>query len=343
MSTHSGGSRSLVLRVLPVAVLTLSAAGAASAQETERVNLYRFVLDLEVPESPALVTLGLAPTHALAATAPKPFGMSVAAEWDKAGRSFPAAAFEFSPYLLVGGGRRTLQRYRSNSIQGRLGRVGTKTVVSLGVADDPAQTGAMRVALGVRATLHDPHDPINNADGLPEMVSALLPDNVSARASDIRGYSDAVDWSLTDAARAMRARPRWIVSMGYGVVGSVRDQTLERGNIDSTSHTLWLAWQRTLDENFDLLFTGQALRIFNSGTDFRIASGLRRKAAAVDLLGDLYYDTLDRGLHGGMAFSVHLARGIRAVLSLGSEPEADGAGSVRKLRVRSLFCWSSGS
>ncbi len=343
MNSHPGGSASLVLRALGVAVLALATSRAASGQETEPVNLYRFVLDLEVPESPALVALGLAPSQALAATAPKPLGMSLAAEWDGAGRSLPAAAFEFSPYFLVGGGRRTLQRYRSNSVRGRLGRIGGRTVVSLGVAGDPAHSGAVRIALGVRATLHDPHDPVNNAGGLPELVSALLPDNVSARASNIRGYSDAIDRSLTEAARAMRARPRWIVSMGYGVVGSVHDQTSEGGKIDSGSHTLWLAWQRTLDENFDLLFTGQALRVFNPAADFRIASGLRRKAAAVDLLADVYYDTQDRRLHGGMAFSVHLARGIRAGLSLGSEPEADGTRVVRKLRVRSLLRWSYGN
>jgi hypothetical protein len=343
VSSHSGGPASLVLRALGVAVLAVATPRAGSGQETELVNLYRFVLDLEVPESPALVALGLVTSQALAATAPKPLGMSVAAQWHAAGRSFPAAAFELSPYFLVGGGRRTLERYRSNSVRGRLGRIGGRTVVSLGVAGDPVHTGAVRIALGLRATLHDPHDPINNAGGLPELVSTLLPGNVSVHASDIRGHSDAVDRSLTEAARAMRARPRWIVSMGYGVAGSVHDGTLERGKIDSGGHTLWLAWQRTLDDSFDLLFTSQALRMFSPGADFRIASALRRKTAAADVLADVYYDTQDRGLHGGMAFSIHLARGIRTVLSLGTEPETDDRGVARKLRVRSLLRWSYGS
>lgn len=335
--------RHAFLAALHIAVVELLAAGAARAQQAGPVNLYRFVLDIEVPESPALVALGLAPTHALSATAPKPFGLSVAGDWDTVGRSVPAAAFEFSPYLLVGGGRRTLERYRLNSVRGRLQRVGTKTVVSLGVADDPAHAGAMRVALAVRATLHDPHDPINNANDLPERVAALLPDDVSPRETDIRGYSDAVDRSLTDAARVMRARPRWIVSAGYGVAGTVRDQTLKRGNIGSADHTLWLTWHRTLDENFDFLLTGQAVDRSRTATDFRIAMGLRRKVAAVDLLGDVYYDSLDESVHGGLAFEVRLARGIRAVLSLSSESDADRPQAVRKLRARSLFRWSSGS
>ncbi|NOK12414.1 hypothetical protein [Corallococcus exercitus] len=50
----------------------LLASGAASARDGDNINLYRYVLDVDVPESPALVALEQAPLRVLLGAAPKP-------------------------------------------------------------------------------------------------------------------------------------------------------------------------------------------------------------------------------------------------------------------------------
>lgn len=52
--------------------LVLFAPALASAQDTSGVNIYRFVLGVDVPESPALVALDRTPTRVLRGSAPKP-------------------------------------------------------------------------------------------------------------------------------------------------------------------------------------------------------------------------------------------------------------------------------
>ena len=58
------------LAVLAAAVL--AQAPSATAQGPERINIYRFILDIDVPEPAALVAMDLAPGHVLRASAPKP-------------------------------------------------------------------------------------------------------------------------------------------------------------------------------------------------------------------------------------------------------------------------------
>jgi len=73
-------------------------------------------------------------------SAPKPLALSTLVGFDHDGGAAPAIGADFSPNYLAGGGIRTLESYRSNSIGRRLMRVLTKT------------DGPRRVQFGLLAT-----------------------------------------------------------------------------------------------------------------------------------------------------------------------------------------------
>ena len=172
MPTIAGVAAGACLWKAGLVALYLVLCPATSAGQDSVVSIYRFVLGVDVPDSPSLVALGLAPSHVLRGSAPKPLAaMLVATALPDSGRS-TALSVDFSPYFLVGGGRRPLASYRSNSVAGRLLRVLTKTILSFGAAR-VSDSDATLLGVGLRSTIHDPHDPVLNSS-LPEQVAAAL-------------------------------------------------------------------------------------------------------------------------------------------------------------------------
>ena len=340
-ASRSRGDRSLCFLALCPAVLLHALVGQVSAQTPERINIYRYVLDIEVPESPALVALGVAPFHVLASTTPKPLSASLLGVTGASARLQPAFAFEVAPYFLFGGGVRTLESARRNSLGGRLSRVGTKTVVSFGARRLSDVADAMRVAVALRATLHDPHDPINNGTLVERVAAATGGPTPDIAAEDI-AHTRVVDSLFADVSRAMRSRPRGTISAGWGVAGTLPGTTLDGDRVDDVRHTLWLSWQRTLGARFDFLLTTQALHAFDSDREYRFVGGLRRKAVAADFLSELYFDSSDDRMHAGFGVESLLARGMRLLLTLTTEPDVAAGEEARQLRVVTAFRWSVG-
>jgi hypothetical protein len=316
----------------------LSIVGWSHAQ-SDRINVYRFVLDIDVPEPPALVALGLAPAHVLRSSSPKPLAAAVSFAQDTAGAGTTSLVLDISPYFLAGGGLRSLSSYRSNSIAGRLRRVLTKTILSLGAAWDPADPGSPRIGLGLRSTFHDPHDPIPNSR-LPEEVRQALADRDLAPAAGEEDVSElGVDLApLYRRARvAMRAKRDLQIAGGWGFAGRLGGGVFANDSVERVRHTLWVTTQYTLDARFDLLGTAQLWNGFGDGTHSRLGAAIQRKTTVVDLTAELYFDTADDRIHPGAWIEGRVVPRLRAGASLTTETDADG-GPVQ-LRVRTLVRW----
>ena len=174
--------------------------GSASAQSPARINLYRYVLDVDVPESAALIALDATSSHVLRGSAPKPIMATVFHAANGPAGSSTGGAVDIVPYFLLGGGIRPLDSYRANSIRGRLLRVVTKTSLSLAAISDPANSGSLRGSVGLRITFHDPHDPVLNSK-LPESVDSAL------RAHQIEETDPTVE-DITDRGSRPEPGPR---------------------------------------------------------------------------------------------------------------------------------------
>jgi len=320
----------LLITSLTAVALPASAQEPAAACVGDSVlNVYRYVLDVEPPESPVLAVLEATTSHTRSATAPKPLALSLATVSRGGGDARPAAALDFSPYHLAGGGARSTCGYRDNSLAGRLKRVGTKTILSVGVQPQRGTGDLLRVGMAVRATLHDPHDPINNS---------LLVQRVPPAGAREEPPPASADSAYAAAAVSMRARDRWIVSAGWGAAATVSGASLGVRE-GEWRHALWLSWQRTMDARFDLVFTGEAGLERGTPPGYRLVAAARRKQSHADLLLEAAFDTRDERLHGGVSAEARVARRLRAALGVLSEP---AAGAGRALRAAALLRWSAG-
>jgi hypothetical protein len=312
---------------------------AALAQAPDRVNIYRYILDIDVPEPAALVALERAPAHVLRASAPKPLAATVAFAHDSGGATTTIAALDVSPYFLVGGGIRNLESYRSMTAWGRIRRVITKTTLSLAAAWDPADPDAPQVALALRATFHDPHDPIPPPGGLVERVEGRLAEQGVEPAEDeedVSGRGVELRNLYAESAREMRARCCLQIAGGWGFAGRLGGAEFAGDSLEQVRHTLWVTTQYTFARRFDLLTTAQLWNGFDDA-HVRIGAALMRKTTAVDLTTELYFDSADDRLHPGFWLEGHPLSRVRAAVSLGTE--TDAAGGPTRLRVRTLFRW----
>ncbi|MCY1037193.1 hypothetical protein OV207_37560 [Corallococcus sp. BB11-1] len=298
--------------------------GAGLAQDN--VNLYRFVLDVDVPESAGLVALDETPTLVLLGAAPKPVMVTLLASRTPE-LLRPGLALDVAPYFLFGGGIRSLSGYRSNSVAGRLMRVLTKTTLSVAVVPDARNPDSWRVGFGLRTTLHDPHDPVLNSP-LPERVAGALASHGVAPPGDAEEdvLERGVDLSalFAEALRTMRARGDIRISAGWGVSARVEGDVLSADGLTDTRHTFWVSGQSALGPRFDVLATVQGLDVWSSERALRFGAGVQRKTTIADFRAELAFDGTDERLHPAVAVDVKLpgCTSLIAALTTVPGPEA---------------------
>jgi hypothetical protein len=339
MRRRAGRATSTVsAATLLCAIVPLLPAGAA-AQEPVRINIYRYILDMDVPEPAALIALDAAPSRVLRGSMPKPLAAGLMHQ-HAGGDWRTGAVVEAAPYFVLGGGVRSLAAHRAMTPQGRLMRVLTKTVVSM--AGLPVSGSASYdFGVGVRSTLHDPHDPTTGSR-LPEQVDSILRVTGAAlpiAATDLRGVIGDFQRVFAAAERAMRARGGDVqVAAGWGLARLV-DGGDDPGHAERrTRHTLWLTGQHTRGPRTDLLATVQLLDAFDGDRNLRVGAGIQTKAPAVDLRTELFYDATDGRLHPGVAVEAHLLPGVGAAVALSREV-GSAEDLVRPLRLAALVRW----
>ena len=311
--------------ILPAIVLAAAAAVPCAARleaqaDPARIYAYRYVLDVDVPEAAALVALDETPLHVLRASAPKPLAVTVL-DARRGGPSRRGAAVEVSPYFAAGGGHRALASYRDMSQRGRWMRVLTKTVVSLAAVEDPYDPDALGLGIGVRATLHDPHDPIGNTRMVEEMAAA-------SPGADLRPTYRA-------ALRRVRGRCCVQVSAGWGMAGRL----LHGDSLRRVRHTAWLAGQFTLGERLDVLTTVQGRSVFHPDRALRAGAALQGKTRDADLFAELFFDTGDHRLHPGVGAELRPVPRLGVVAALASDAPPAGLPGKPTLRFRTLLRW----
>ena len=267
--------------------------------QAEPINLYQYVLGIDVPESPGVMLLALGGSPVVRGSAPKPTTLTMLLSGESE-RLVPSLAIDVAPYYLFGGGIRDLQGYRSNSVAGRLTRVLTKTTLTIAASGAPESGGPQGLAFGIRATLHDPHDPVLNS-AFPESVAALLArsgtPNTAGDVEDITDLGADIAPVFAVSRRAMRARRGMQISAGFGQAYEMRGSSVSSDSLDAGLRVIWLTSQITFSARFDALVTGQVRD--RSGEDARLwlALGILRKMNATDIQLALYYDSDSRRIY----------------------------------------------
>lgn len=323
--------------------LAALSSGALAAQTTTTVNIYHFILGVDVPESPAFVALGVAPTHVLRGSAPKPIAAAVLDAFPGGNQAAPGVAIDVAPYFLAGGGVRRVTRWRSMSLGGRLRRVLAKTLLSVGAVRDQVDPGSALVGLAVRSAVHDPHDPLLNSSLSDEVAAELarhgVPDSVSAD-DDVADTGVNLAPLFARARRAMRGRSGDAqIAVGWGIAGRLHSGVLRGDSLDPVRHTLWLSGQYTAGRRLDLLATVQVRSAFRSDVRVWLGAALQRKTTVVDYRAELYYDTRSHDGHPGVAVEARVLPRMGLVAAVASQPVDFAGTGPRRLAVRTLLHW----
>ncbi len=322
---------------LAAGLLLIVAAPAAG----QPVDLYRHVLGLDPPESPALVVLDLSPSVALRGSTLPPVAAALATTAGADGER-TGVALDVTPSFLVVGGARDLAHYRRNTLGGRLERVLTKTALSLAAARDDDAPDDLLVSGALRATFHDPHDPVLNSD-LPERLAAALETAGATPRRD--GDEDPTDEGLDvqpylRAARAeMRARGGVLISGGWGLSGRLHHGTVAADSLTTLRHQIFVTGQWILGPRADLLTTVQYRHAFRDDDFLQAGVGLLRKTTHFDVLVELAYDTAGHDLRPGLATSARLLPRLAAQASLSARPREPGRDGPAQLEVALTLRW----
>lgn len=263
--------------------------------EPTTININRFVLGTDVPESPGIMLLPMGCLPVVRGSAPKPVVLTTAFNSNN-DHLAPVLALDFTPYYFFGGGKRDLEGYRSDSVVGRLTRVLTKTSMSiarLGPQDDSGAT--THLGIGIRATFHDPHDPVLNSS-LPESIAAELSSNglngvVDPSIEDVTDYGTALDEHLAHARREMRQRRGLQVSGGFGELFALKNDSVSKDSLNTELRLYWLSTQITIDGRFDVLITGQLRDYVAFDSEVWAGAAILRKMNPADLTIGAFYDS----------------------------------------------------
>lgn len=327
----------LLRRISVAAALLLPLPVAAQAAEQPA---YKFILDYDVPESPAFVALGVSPEKVTTGSASKPIVVNLLNQAVTGDRASAGLALDFSPYFVFGGRFDNISEYRNNALKRRL----ANTLVSLATIQDPADSANLRFGVGARMTVFDDHDPLQNERLVDRIAALLTPAEEELVVGRETGTGIDTVAGLAEAYRALvdsiQSTPGRALAVGWGMAGTVRGAVLEADSITGTRHRFWAGYRETFRGGVEFLGAVQVGEGVSEDNSFRVGGALRANIRSVRLTGEVVYESETGEIHPGGIAVIKLIPQVDVVASLGSEPDATGASDTGKLRFRTMLRWN---
>jgi len=302
-----------------------------------------FVLDYNVPESPAFIALGVAPANVVRAGAAKPIVANVLNRFLTGGTLDGGIAIDFAPYAVFGGSARSVRTYQRNALL----RILFNTTLSLSTITDEDVDDDLRFGVGLRSTLWDSRDPLADT-ALANEVSRILAS--AARAPIVAGDDEVgqpinladrgVD--LGAAYRAARARAAAktgaAVAAGWGFAGPIHGAVASFDSIGDLQHRLWLAGRWGFAKGPDVMMTTQYVSsLGNADSSLRVGAALRSTGADFNFAIEAGWDS-EEGLLPGLSAEARALAGVHLVAALVADRPPEG-GPVR-VTLRSSIGWN---
>jgi hypothetical protein len=317
-------------------------AGAAPRADTAAA---RFYLNYDVPESPALAVLGATATNVMRGAAAKPLALSLAGDVLRGDRIGPGLALDVAPYAYAGRFR-NVRDYQTSGARRFLANV----LTSFAAVQAPGDDDATAIGAGVRLTLHDDHDLLQNTE-LAQQVGQLLVPKVIAcpkiGASNIcvAGTSDqTVEVDVSSAYAAARdsvlRRRGWAASVGGAFGGTLRGGVARPDSLQQRRGHLWLAGTRYLGVGRELLAVAEWVRDTTRTQRMRAGLAYRLQSSTSAVAAELAYDSGAGGVLPGINAEFRVLPRATLVAALVSEPP--GAERERtRLRIRTSVRWAA--
>jgi len=322
---------------LPMLVAVLLLAPGLLAQSREPA--YKYILDYDVPESPALVALGVTPAKVLRGSAAKPVVLNLLNQVGFAKRVQNGVAVDFSPYFTFGGRLRSIEEYRTDGWK----RLAANSQLSIATIQSEEETNALLFGLGLRTTLFDSHDLLQDKE-LGEDIDEILLGSIEAPTPAETGDVDEIEVDVTPAYE--KARNRLLkktgsaLAVGYGASGRLKSSIANTDSIDNVKHTAWLSFKYSFGGGTDFLSIYQGQYATPSHPEHRFGIAIRKNGTTLNVAGEIVYTSRTKRFEIGANLEVRLLNRIGAVVSLSSEQPSTTNHSLIKMKLNTIIRWN---
>lgn len=313
---------------------------------------YKYILDYDVPSSPAFTALDATPQQVTRGGAVKPLVASAFSNFLQTGKLDPGMAVDFSPYILLGGGFKNLDDYKKKENWHM--RMLANTMLSAAVLKNSKDSSNSDIGLGVRITFHDSHDLFSSklASGITNKIGTALataakaptvigvpPDEIGTDNAGVPG-TVPVDLSrfYTDAYNEIRKTPGWALSLGYGYRTTAKAAVIVSDSLINKQSKLWLSGTWYTGTLFNVYGTVQGTFPSNKKALWIAGMAVGSKNKSNNMGAEIVYDFLNKEINYGANFEIKILDKFTYVISLGKRTVIiNGVDVVNTFRVISNF------
>jgi hypothetical protein len=301
---------------------------------------YKYILDYDVPESPAFTVLGVNPGTVVRGSASKPIMINLLGQFIFGEKIQPGLALDFSltAFGITFKNLKTYQKWYN--------RLLVNTQFSIATIQDKKDTNSLRYGIGVRFNILDGNDPLLNTQ-LFDSVNILLSNYAKAPTEitddvvgvkEVKGFSDA----YLDVKKKLSKLTSFSLSVGYGLDGLIKGSVIKKDSIINNNHTIWISGQCNLNRFILLgLFQGKYSK---SKAPFNlIGIAIKSNRIRLNIGGELIYDFKARKLEGGFNGEVKIVTGLYAIVGVTIVNEEINNEFIPKVKLRSNLKWNMGN
>ncbi len=323
--------------------------GAAPLPGQDADPAHKFVLDYDVPESPALVAIGSATSNITRGSAAKPFVAQLVNQFQAGEKVANGLALDLAPYFLYGGRLASIQEYRRSPLK----RILANSTLSLATAQDAGDSTSLVFGVGLRVVLFDAHDLLQDP-ALGRDIDQLLAAAASAAGAELL-EDDVIEpagkeLDFGPAYQRARARVRnrrgGALSLAWAMSGILKGSIASSDSVQNTRHTAWLAYRYSLGGGTDVLAQLQWRQTETADNAFKGGAALRANTDRYSVAAELFYDSdPDQATSGrlgaGVTTELRVARGVALVGQLATEPVIIGNRTASRVRLRTSVRWNA--
>lgn len=283
-----------------------------------KVNAYEWILDYDVPESPALSLYEANPNQVMRGSAAKPVAVHILNQFTSRGAIEEGIALDFNPYFVAGGGFKNLKTYWDSPLL----RLAANTQMSVATVSIEDNEQDLHYAVGFRTTLVDQRSLLKNRDLVSRIGTALLPkptDPVQPGTAEGFGTPER-NIALTEIYERAREKVKTeegvAISVGYAFGGKLKSATADLDSLDVNRHHVWYSMQYSTRIGLDILasFIGK----YGDGLDpeNKLGTAVRYNRDRVSYAGEGVYDFDEKKFHIGGNTEIKLLRQLYFVFAL---------------------------
>ena len=326
-------------------LVTLALVTCASIQLMAQDAAKEYILDYNVPESPAFSILDLNPNEVMRGAAAKPVVVNIVNQFASKGSIDNGIAIDFNPYFLLGGQLKGVDEYRNSYVK----RLLINTQFSLASLEETDSDNTI-LAHGIRLTLWDDKDLLTNT-GLSQSVDAILQPDVVTPDGTTNGQVQILDNAkLAKAYEDLKAEYAKAsgssFSVGYAGKSVVQSSILDGDSIELTSNQFWGAGSFTISDRVDFNVMAVSRMFKEMDNEFKAGASLRYNWDKASFTAEyVFNDNEPYGEKNSLSgiLSIRLIDQISYLLTFGTtKVETDGE-ETNKLVLKSSLKWNIGN